>query len=90
MWLYLIVLALVLVGVVGGILSGFAFTIILVAVAAIVLVAGAVFGGAGAVATRKSEADGVPQQPLPTGQQRESGRVPTSPERLTDARRARQ
>jgi hypothetical protein len=90
MWLSLIVAALAVVGIAGGILSGFAFTLIMLPIAAIVLIAGLAYGQAGRVIARRSELGSTGASQIPTSQQREPGRVPTSPERLADARRAQQ
>jgi len=94
MWLYLVALVLVILGIVGGVASGGIFTIILVPLG--VIVAGSAFMYAASARRSQSaaggEAEAAPStnRPLPHTPQRESGHVPTSPERLADARRAEQ
>jgi len=81
--------ALVVLAILGGILLGGIFTIVLVPFAIIALVA-AVGYSIAARAAQPREDTGSAERPLPTGQQTGSGRVRTSPERLADARRVRQ
>ncbi len=94
MWVYLIVAALVLIGIVGGALGGGIFTIVLLPLALIVLVASIVFSMWGRAAQGSAGADVEKTQgserPLPHAAQRPSGRAPSSPEGLADARRGRQ
>jgi hypothetical protein len=74
----------------GGVLGGGVFTIVLPPLALIALISA--FGysvlapGAGLSASRSRSSS----SPLSRSKQRESGHVPTSPERLADLRRARQ
>lgn len=95
MWIYLLAAGLFVVGAIGTVVGGGIFTIALVPIALIVLAASAVFGGGGRAA-QQSAGGGVDEshspgdKPLPHIPQRPSGRAPTSPEGLADARRAQQ
>ena len=89
MWMYLIVVALVVVGLAGGAFAGGIFTIVLMPLAVIVLVASIAYRGMGHAAERKSGGSGEPD-PLPHNSPSQPGHVRTSPERLVDARRAQQ
>jgi hypothetical protein len=94
MWFYPLLLALVILAIVGGTLAGGIFTIVLVPLAAIVAVSAIVYamwgraaqGSAGA----STDASATSQEPLPHQPQRPSGRAPSSPEGLADARREQQ
>jgi hypothetical protein len=94
MWLYLIVAALVLLGAVGGVAFGGIFTIVLIPLALIVLFGGLLTAASGRQAQRRAggatEESHVADRPLPRSHDRPSGRAPTSPEGLADARRAQQ
>jgi hypothetical protein len=87
MWLYPVVIALVLLGIIGGILSGGIFTIVLLPLAGLVLVSGL---GYGALARAAEQREGASSRPLPHRDDRGGGQVETSPERLADARRVQQ
>jgi hypothetical protein len=98
-WLYFLALVLVIFGVVGGIASGGIFLIVLLPLAAIALVVALLGGGArarsGPGRRARPTRDGAPGRseevaPLPSSQPEAPGRVLTSPEALTDARRAEQ
>jgi predicted membrane metal-binding protein len=90
MWFYPVIALFVLLGLVGGVLAGGIFTIVLLPLAAIVLISAAVYAGLGAAAQRRSGGGGGSERPLPTSQKLDSGHVRTTPERLADARRAQQ
>ena len=95
MWLYVIVAALVGVGVIGGLAGGGIFTIVLLPIALIVLVVGLLTSASSRSAQKRSggathETHDAADQPLPRHPDRGSGRAPTSPEGLADARRAQQ
>ncbi len=94
MWLYLIAVAFILVGIVVGLAGGGIFTIVLVPLGLIVLVAALISAAAGRKAQQAAggtaEEGPVPQRPLPHAHPQSSGRAPTSPEGLADARRAQQ
>jgi hypothetical protein len=94
MWFWPVIVVLVILAVVGGTLAGGIFTIVLVPLAAIVLISSIVYGiwgraikGSGGAST---EATHEPRRPLPHRSRRPSGRAPSSPERLADARRQQQ
>jgi hypothetical protein len=92
MWLYLVVAALVGLGVILGFLGGGIFTIVLIPLAVIVLVVGLMSAASGRGAQKKgggaTEETHTQDKPLPRSPDRPSGRAPTSPEGLADARRA--
>jgi len=89
MWLYLIVVALVVLGIGGGILAGGIFTIVLVPLALIVLISGLSYSALGRAAQRHASG-GAADEPLPHSGPSDGGHVRTSPERLADARRVQQ
>ncbi len=94
MWFYPVVLVLVILAVVGGTLAGGIYTIVLVPLAAIVLISALVYtlwgralqGSAGASMAESATS----RQPLPHRRRRPTGRAPSSPEALADARRQQQ
>jgi hypothetical protein len=94
MWLYIIGVFLLVVGVVGGALSGGIFTIILIPLAAVALISAVLHS----MAARKAQATagGAPDRsesgprPLPTSHRSNSAPAPSSPEQLADARRQQQ
>jgi hypothetical protein len=90
MWAYMIVAFLVLVGIVGGIFAGGIFTIVLLPIAAIILIASVAYRSMGAAAQRSVGGGSSGNAPLPHNAPGEPGHVRTSPERLADARRAQQ
>ena len=94
MWFYPLLLAVVILAIVGGTLAGGIYTIVLVPLAVIVVVSAVVYalwgraleGSAGG----STDASHVSDQPLPHRRRRPSGRAPSSPEALADARRKQQ
>lgn len=94
MWFYPVVLLLVVLAIAGGTLLGGVYTLVLIPIGAIVLISALVYslwgrslegrGGARTDAAHTSE------QPLPHRRVRPSGRAPSSPEALADARRQQQ
>jgi hypothetical protein len=94
MWLYLIAVALIGVGVVLAFLGGGIFTIVLLPLGIIVLIGAWLASASGRAAQKKgggaTEETHTTDKPLPREPQRPSGRAPTSPEGLADARRAQQ
>jgi|GEM_PF-3210933 len=94
MWLFLIAAVLVLFAIVGGVFAGGVFTIVLVPLAAIAVVSAVVFGiwGRAAQGSQGAETDAshTTDRPLPHQRRQPSGRAPSSPERLADARRVQQ
>jgi hypothetical protein len=94
MWFYPLLIVLVILAIVGGTLAGGVFTLVLIPLAVIVGVSAIVYamwgralqsqtGGATDATTAKAE-------PLPHTEARPSGRAPSSPQRLADARRQQQ
>jgi hypothetical protein len=91
MWLYMISLVLILIGIVGALAGGGIFTIVLIPLALVVLIVGLLSAAAGRKAPGSdTTSDTHIPEPLPHAPERPSGRVPTSPEGLADARRAQQ
>jgi hypothetical protein len=93
MWLYMIAGALVVLGVLLAFVGGGIFTIVLIPLGLIVLGTGLI----SAASSRRAQAEAsgtdsgdVTDRPLPHSPPRDTGRVPTSPEGLADARRAQQ
>ena len=94
MWVYLIVAALIVIGVVGGLTGGGIFTIVLIPLALIVLAASVLFSlwaraAQGSAGADVNDTHGS-ERPLPHSPQQQSAPAPSSPEALADARRARQ
>jgi hypothetical protein len=89
MWLYLIVAALVAVGIIGGVFAGGIFTIVLVPLAVVVLFSGLGYSLLARAAEEKAGAADA-NNPLPHQPEHAPSHVPTSPERLADERRVRQ
>jgi hypothetical protein len=94
MWFYPVVLVLVILAIAGGSVAGGIYTIVLIPIAVIVAVSAIVYSlwgralqGGGGVST---EASHTSSRPLPHGRRRPSGRAPSSPEALADARRRQQ
>jgi len=81
---------LVVLGLVGGIAAGGIFTIVLLPVAAIILVAGIAYRGMGHAAESRSGGSSGGPGPLPHSSPTDPARVQSSPEGLADARRAQQ
>jgi hypothetical protein len=94
MWVYLISAALIFVGIAVGIGGGGIFTIVLVPLGLTGLAAAALAGVGGRKAQKQgggaSHESHLSGQPLPHETPQPSGRAPTSPEGLADARRAQQ
>jgi hypothetical protein len=89
MWVYIVVAALVVIGIFGGIFAGGIFTIVLLPIAGIILVASLAYTTLGKGAEQKAGA-APPQPALPHDVERPSGHTRTTPEGLADARRIRQ
>ncbi len=94
MWFYPLLIVLVILAVAGGTVAGGVYTLVLIPLAVIVAVGAILYamwgrsmegraGGATDATTAKAE-------PLPHNEVRPSGRAPSSPERLADARRQQQ
>jgi hypothetical protein len=89
MWLYIIVGALVLVGLLGGIVAGGVFTLVLIPIAVVVFLGGLIYTAMGRSSEGRQGGGGSPP-PLPHSAQSEPGHIRSSPEALADARRAQQ
>ncbi len=87
-------LVLLMVGLVGGIAGGGIFTIVLVPIAFIIAGSAFVFSmwSRASQGASGADVDAHPStnRPLPHSFREDSGRAPSSPERLADARRAEQ
>ncbi len=93
MWFYMIAGFLLLVGLIGGALSGGIFTIIFIPLAAIMLVVAVLMGmwhraqqGSGGGQTQGSKTEQAPLRHTPP----QGAPSPTRPEELVDARRVQQ
>jgi len=94
MWFYPLLGLLVVLGIVGGTLAGGVYTLVLIPLAVVVAISAIVYamwgralqGRAGASAGATTATDA----PLPHHRQRPTGRAPSSPEALADARRQQQ
>ena len=84
------VVALVVLGLFGGVAAGGIFTIVLLPIAAIALVAGIAYRGMGHAAESTAGGQTGEPAPLPHSSPNDPARVQTSPEGLADARRAQQ
>jgi hypothetical protein len=94
MWLYVLAFFLLIFGIVGSVLSGGIFTIVLIPLAIIALITAVVFGafGRGAQGQHGASTDARPStaQPLPASQHSNTPPRPTTPEEITEARRVQQ
>ncbi len=93
MWFYMIAFFLILVGIIGGVLSGGIFTIIFIPLGAIMLVVAVVFGmwsrareGSATPDAEGAKTDQAPLRHTPP----QGAPAPTRPEELADARRVQQ
>ncbi len=83
--------ALVVLAILGGVLLGGVFTIVLIPIALIIVIAAIGYSVAARAAQPRTAAGSESGGPLPTDQQPGSGgHVRTTPERLADARRVQQ
>jgi hypothetical protein len=94
MWFYPLLLVIVILAVVGGTLAGGVYTIVLIPLAVIVIISAVVYAMWGramqADAGASTDASATSTEPLPHQRQRPTGRAPSSPEGLADARRQQQ
>jgi hypothetical protein len=94
MWFYPVMLVLVILALAGGTLAGGIYTIVLVPLAMIALVSAVVYAIWGRALQGSAQGTGggahAGSRPLPHNRRRPSGRAPSSPERLADARRRQQ
>jgi hypothetical protein len=93
MWLYILAFFILIFGIVGSVLSGGIFTIVLVPLGFIALVSAVGFGAFSRAAQRRqgasTNAGPSSPRPLPTGHSNASS-APSTPEDLVDARRVQQ
>ena len=93
MWLYILVFAVLIFGIIGTILSGGIFTIVLLPLGIIAVISALVFGGFGRSAQRgqggSSDGKTSPGRPLPSGHSNAAS-APSTPDDLTEARRVQQ
>jgi hypothetical protein len=93
MWLYILAFFLLIFGIVGSVLSGGIFTIVLIPLGIIALITAAVVGGFGHAAQRRhgasTDARASTVRPLPTGHSNVPS-APSGPEDLAEARRVQQ
>ena len=94
MWFYPLLIVLAILAIVGGTLAGGVYTIVLIPLAVIAAISAIVYAmwgrAAGSQAGADTHASATSVEPLPHQRQRPSGRAPSSPERLADARRQQQ
>jgi hypothetical protein len=94
MWLYILAFFVLIFGIVGTILSGGIFTIVLVPLGVIAVISAFVFGafGRGAQDRAGASTDASPStgRPLPATEHSNTPSAPTTPEELTEARRVHQ
>jgi hypothetical protein len=94
MWLYILAFFLLIFGIVGSVLSGGIFTIVLLPLGIIALISALVFGALGRSAQGRhggtTHARPSPGRPLPASQHSNTSAAPTTPEELADARRVQQ
>jgi hypothetical protein len=89
MWLYPIVIALIIAGIVGGIFAGGMFTIVLIPLAVVVLFSGLAYSMMARAAEEKAGAADA-DRPLPHQRPSGNGQEAHTPEQLADARRVHQ
>ena len=94
MWLYVLAFFLLIFGIVGSVLSGGIFTIVLIPLAVVALISAVVFGALGrgaqsqqGASSKQSSSTG---RPLPSSQHSNTSSRPTTPEEITEARRVQQ
>jgi hypothetical protein len=94
MWLYILALALLVFGLIGSVLSGGIFTIVLIPLGIIALVSAIAYGAWGRAAQGRqgasTHASPSTAQPLPATEHSNTPSQPATPEQLADARRVRQ
>ena len=93
MWLYILAFFVLIFGIVGSVLSGGIFTIVLIPLGFVALVSAIAYGAWGRAAQGQQGAptDAKPStgRPLPTGHSNAPA-APSTPEELTEARRVQQ
>jgi hypothetical protein len=94
MWFYPLLILLVILAIVGGTLAGGVFTLVLIPLAVIAAASAILYAmwGRSMESRAGASTDGTATtvEPLPHQRQEPSGREPTTPEALADARRQQQ
>jgi hypothetical protein len=94
MWLYILAFVLLIFAIVGSVLSGGIFTIVLLPLGIIALISAVVFGafGRGALSRHgaSSEQSSSTGRPLPSSAHSNTPAAPNTPDELTEARRVQQ
>jgi hypothetical protein len=94
MWFYPLLGLLVVLGLAGGTLAGGVYTLVLIPLAVVVGVSAVVYAMWGRSMQSRAGADthatATSVEPLPHRRRRPTGRAPSSPEGLADARRQQQ
>jgi hypothetical protein len=94
MWFYPLLMVLVILAIIGGTLAGGVYTLVLIPLAVVVAISAIVYAMWGrsmqAQAGGATDASTAKAEPLPHHEVRPSGRAPSSPGGLADARRRQQ
>jgi hypothetical protein len=94
MWLYVLAFFLLIFGIVGSVLSGGIFTIVLLPLGIIALISAVVFGALGRSAHGRHGAsmNATPStgRPLPASEHSNTSAAPARPDELAEARRVQQ
>jgi hypothetical protein len=94
MWLYILAFFLLIFGIVGSVLSGGIFTIVLLPLGIIALISAVVFGALGRSAQGRHGASTNARpstgRPLPASEHSNTSAAPTTPDELAEARRVQQ
>jgi hypothetical protein len=94
MWLYILVFFLLIFGIVGSVLSGGIFTIVLLPLGIIALISAVVFGALGRSAQDRHGASTNARpstvRPLPASEHSNTLAAPTTPDEIAEARRVQQ
>ena len=94
MWLYILAFFLLIFGIVGSVLSGGIFTIVLLPLGFIALISAIVFGAFGRSAQGRQGASTNARssngRPLPASEHSNTAAAPTTPDEIADARRVQQ
>jgi hypothetical protein len=94
MWLYVLAFFILIFGIVGSVLSGGIFTIVLLPLGVIALISAVVFGAFGRAAQGRqgasTNAGSSTARPLPASEHSNTPAAPTTPDELAEARRVQQ
>jgi len=93
MWLYVLAFFILIFGIVGSVLSGGIFTIVLLPLGVIALISAVVFGAFGRSAQGRqggSTNAASTGRPLPASEHSNTAAAPTTPGEIADARRVQQ